>query len=287
MKIFIIALLVGVVASIQIVDPLYDSEYLPVPGGGYRPVSCVHVVPNKSVIEKLDDGTLRVTSPDGSVLEYGKCPYAIPKHLVDNGWNVYASWSTAAPKDEVSVYNGNWTVPGGPTVQGGQTIFLFTGLQNMGVGNTEIIQPVLQWGPSAGGGGKYWSLASWYVPSSETHTLISPLEQVASGDLIYGTMILNSDSTWTISGIVEAQSIDTSITLKSNPIQDWAAVTLEAYSIGPCTQYPTGNVVFTGLYIEVAGTVTSPSWAQNVGFSNCGESVSISGPSSVTLEWTN
>ena len=40
-----------------------------------------------------------------------------------------------------------------------RTIFLFNGIQN----STSIYQPVLQWGPSAAGGGNFWTVASWYV----------------------------------------------------------------------------------------------------------------------------
>ena len=43
----------------------------------------------------------------------------------------------------------------------GQTIFLFNGIEPGDF--SHILQPVLQWGPSAAGGGASWSVASWYV----------------------------------------------------------------------------------------------------------------------------
>jgi len=257
-----------------------------VPGKGYQPVSCVHEVPHGSEIERLGQDSIRVTTPKGEVFEYGKCEYEVPKELtVDNGWNVYASWKTNAPRSEVTTFNGNWTIPPQPSNKGDQTLFLFTGLQNMYVGNTEIIQPVLQWGPSAGGGGQYWSVASWYVPTSG-HTIISPLTNVNAGDQIFGLMELSASAHWTVSTIVESEGVNTSFTMKTNPIQDWAAVTLEAYGVGPCSQYPGSAVDFTGLYIAIKGSVQTPDWSPTAQFTNCQESVTVNSPTDVTLSWS-
>jgi len=55
-----------------------------------------------------------------------------------------------------------------------------------------IIQPVLQWGSSAAGGGQYWAIASWFVGGA--HTVYSDLKQVSSGDTIYGNMTLDATS---------------------------------------------------------------------------------------------
>ena len=79
-----------------------------------------------------------------------------------------------------------WTVPPAPSTDSGQTIFLFNGIQNYGT-NYGILQPVLQWGPSAAGGGSYWSIASWYVTSGGDafHTT---LIQVDEGDVLIGLM---------------------------------------------------------------------------------------------------
>ena len=63
-----------------------------------------------------------------------------------------------------------WTVPPAPATQNGQTIFLFPGIQN----STMIYQPVLQWGPSAAGGGNYWAVASWYVDGQGGHSFCTP-----------------------------------------------------------------------------------------------------------------
>jgi hypothetical protein len=61
-----------------------------------------------------------------------------------SGWITYASWTnnTGAP---ISLFSTSWIVPPAPATQSGQTIFLFSGIQNSGF----IYQPVLQWGSSA------------------------------------------------------------------------------------------------------------------------------------------
>ena len=64
-------------------------------------------------------------------------------------------------------------MPSDPSTNGG-VIFIFNGLEP----TTEnvIIQPVLQYGVSAAGGGNYWAIASWLV--NTTNGYHSPLETV-------------------------------------------------------------------------------------------------------------
>jgi hypothetical protein len=56
----------------------------------------------------------------------------------------------------------NLYVPPKPTQQTNQTIGYFPGLQSTIQSNCGIIQPVLQWGNSAAGGGAYWAIATWW-----------------------------------------------------------------------------------------------------------------------------
>lgn len=61
----------------------------------------------------------------------------------------------------ISSFATTWKVPAAPTTNHQQTIFLFNSIEPAS-GNA-ILQPVLQYGPSAAGGGSYWAVASWYV----------------------------------------------------------------------------------------------------------------------------
>ena len=77
----------------------------------------------------------------------------------------------------------------------------------------DIIQPVIQYGPSFGGGGDYWTLGSWYVTLTND-VVVSELVQVGvgaldsslrgsdgraqvqKGDSIFGNMTMTADDTW-------------------------------------------------------------------------------------------
>ena len=50
--------------------------------------------------------------------------------------------------------------------------------------------PALQWGPSAAGGGEYWSVASWYVGGTSGASFTASLVPVNAGDE------LTAFSTW-------------------------------------------------------------------------------------------
>ena len=94
-----------------------------------------------------------------------------------DGWAAYGQWVNEA-FDPIEGFRGEWTVPAGPRVSGGQTIFFFIGLQN----RAYILQPVLQWGTSFAGGGEYWSIANWYTNGRTGQTMVSPCVRVAEGD---------------------------------------------------------------------------------------------------------
>ena len=55
-----------------------------------------------------------------------------------------------------------------------------------------IYPPVLQWGPSAAGGGNYWAVASWYADGQGGQAFYSQLVQVSNpGDILVGIMTLH------------------------------------------------------------------------------------------------
>src|SRR5450631_577254 len=173
--------------------------------GGYRDAALVHQVAVDTVIDARE-GRLRQLSLAGDVLaDHG--PMLIraagrPLHPLNvyvpqekmvaafgSGWITYASWtnSTGTP---VSRFASNWRVQAAPATSNGQTIFLFNGIQN----STMIYQPVLQWGPSAAGGGAYWAVASWYADGQSGHSFYSTPVRVNVGDVLTGVMTLTGTS---------------------------------------------------------------------------------------------
>lgn len=83
------------------------------------------------------------------------------------GWQAYTKQNAG----NVTSFLGNFNIPAAPTSYNGQTLFFFTGMQNIDwvppetrpSESFDIIQPVAQYGPSSAGGGNFWSMASWYV----------------------------------------------------------------------------------------------------------------------------
>jgi len=73
-----------------------------------------------------------------------------------SGWIEASNWSSASA---LGFLSASFSVPSLPTSTGG-TIFFFPGSEPDD-GST-ILQPVLQYGASASGGGDYWTAASWF-----------------------------------------------------------------------------------------------------------------------------
>jgi hypothetical protein len=180
------------------------AEELVLTPGGLRPKSQVHKV-EPGMVLNASRGALRLLHPSGRVVTELRpvprrpsgrplMPFNVvhpPRRVPDfgSGWITYASWTnnTGSP---ISLFSTNWVVPPDPATQSGQTIFLFNGIQN----SSMIYQPVLQWGPSAAGGGNYWAVASWYADGQGGPAFYSQLVQVNPGDVLTGIMTLTGQS---------------------------------------------------------------------------------------------
>lgn len=162
----------------------YPADYVLVPGGRTHK-SCVHEVPNGVI---LDETSL------------APCGYAFLRGNLNlthgSAWKAWAQVNTTG-LPSVSSLNSTWVVPGPPQdTTGGQTLFWWNGVEP--ADTSAVLQPVLQWGPSAAGGDNSWAYSSWYV--SATHgSHFSKLEKVQTGDAVTGRNTLNADGSWTIS----------------------------------------------------------------------------------------
>ena len=107
----------------------------------------------------IETATGRVVKDLGGVGEPGADPGPIPS-IPDIGWIENAQWRNGG-SNPIIYFSTKWVVPPAPSASDGQTVFLFNGLQPDN--GAHILQPVLQWGPSAAGGGNYWSITNWYV----------------------------------------------------------------------------------------------------------------------------
>jgi len=78
---------------------------------------------------------------------------------LSNGWIVYTDWTKPAGRF-IKRFATTWIVPPPPLKKSGQKVYLFNGIQSP---DNMILQPVLQWGNSAVGGGDFWSVSCWYA----------------------------------------------------------------------------------------------------------------------------
>jgi len=265
---FILALIISI---------CFSEELIPVPHG-FLPKECVNEVPSGSFISKEEGGFLNVKNPDGTSLKISPCRSTL-KRIGDDGWINYGYFDG----NSFNLFNGSWTVPSNPkTSSDNQTIFFFTGFVD--AQGDEIIQPVLQWGPSEAGGGSYWTIASWWVTSSG-QALYSQLQKVKAGDTIFGYMVESSTvaGTWEI-GTSENDKPPTVLQVSQVIPQQMATVTLEAYNVLSCSDYPSdGSITFTGLTLEDSNIPTTPKWIPDILWTSCNEGMKSSKPSTVTL----
>jgi len=289
-----------------VVAVVHAEEKLVLTPFGYMPHSCVHGIGSDAhVLGQDQNGLLRVRFNNSQVYAYPPCSTTAhiqarqakvgkgdSNHAATTGGSVgypngWAAYSLFENGNLFTDYIGQWNVPSNPVQQDLQTLFLFTGFQNEYFDEKRspeavisIIQPVLQFGPSAAGGGNYWSIASWYVTSAG-QAVYSTLTQVSSGDLIVGTMLLTG-SHWLIDTRDQTQGTHTQISIDTAVTEVWAFVTLEVYSITSCGQYPNGAVLFQNLALKDGQGKVVPHW-QVQAQGGCGEAVTVVDPYDVKI----
>ena len=195
-------------------------------------------------------------------------PETIP--ALGSGWIAYSFWNngTGTP---LSTFRTTWRVPLAPATQSNQTIFLFNGIQNYGA-NYGILQPVLQWGSSAAGGGAFWSVASWYVTSSG-QAFHTQLVRVNPGDVLVGVMTLTGQSGSAFNYSCEFQDIaGTSLPVQNIAELLWCNETLEAYQISQCSDYPaTKRTDFSAINILTGSVTPTVNWTPVNRVTDCGQ----------------
>jgi hypothetical protein len=287
------------------VDPPATDVELVVTPTGLVHASCVQEIGQGDEIN--DDGL--VTRPDGTTYQLPACEHdtmpirgevqrkqaeldtgtsvlaeegAVP---TDNGWIEAAWWHSPHWMKHLA---GNFVVPPAPTNKSSQTIFFFPSFEP--AAGTSIIQPVLQWGPSAAGGGKYWAIASWYV--GPKRTVHGPLKRVSVGDQLGGTIAGSACTsggkcTWTITTHDSTHAATSTIKLTTGEVfTEVQGGVLEAYNVNACNKYPPNGVeaFFNLKFTNGAGNAVSPSFQKMFWHKTCGES-QVDSSKLVFLNW--
>jgi len=240
-------------------DPAADLVITP---AGYLPRSAVHYIApgyhlgvQNGRLQKFESATGRLAEDFGPVTVTPR-----PRVPAAQGWIAYTYWSnTGTP---ITNFTTTWTVPSAPSTKGSQTLFLFNGMQDGTTASSYIIQPVLQWGPSAAGGGKYWAVTNWYVSSSQA--FYGSLVTVNPGASLTGVMKQTavSGSNYSYNSAFTGFPAASALQVNNVPQAFWAAETLESYGVtNPSTMYPPNtDVALTGIQILKGSTNATISW---------------------------
>jgi len=254
---------------------------------------CVHEIPNgaKVVIGENGEPTGDVLLNGQQIAHYDACSEApiSTRHTATvlktlehapvpsfNGWVEDSQEDLSlSSSDNVDWESGEFYVPNNPSVNGG-TIFLFNGIAP--TAQNWILQPVLQYGSSAAGGGNYWAIASWFVGTGGAWH--SPLETVKPGDTLYGyteqtakgaTLDYNSEAYDLTSGA------NSWISIYSSGLH-WTVAyegVLEVYNVNSCSQLPSSDYAyFFDNYVDhgyPAYDYVSPAFVGDVFQSGCGD----------------
>jgi hypothetical protein len=247
---------------------------------GLLPAACVFDVGNNAMV--FSNGTVVLSN---GVRETNTCSksaqaqYSPPQ----SSWVEYAGYTD--PSLPTS-YTGTWVPNSSPTSNNGQVIYLFTSLIDP---YGDIIQPVLQWGYNGAFGGAYWTIASWYC-AGITCNHSTPIT-VSVNDVIQGTITgYGCNSTgcpFSITTTDSSISQSTTLNVRTCGACTEATVTLEAYSINSCSDFPSsGYTHFSQLSMSNSNGPVSISWSNYIVTNyGCSQSVSSGTVTNVYLDY--
>ena len=275
---------------------------------GMRKSDCVLQIPSGSAVEEGPNGQIIVTPPSSSSQE--AFLFSAPSHCgedleramasrtsarnphpkqeegdVKNGWQDYLYWF-GPNGGHFGYFAGTYTVPAIPATVKDQTDFYFLGLENLDDNApVNILQPVLTFGNGEVEG--HWHGASWACCPHNITVHSETLSGFAPGDVLNGTMVRDSPSQWTISLAWNGQETTLRPVVGSYDYT-WADVTLEAYNIADCSEFPKGPMTFDHMSLKTDdGTemINKADWTK-VQAPSCGGKVSLLSPEKATITLT-
>ncbi|KAJ6607678.1 hypothetical protein B0H10DRAFT_543393 [Mycena sp. CBHHK59/15] len=256
MRSFSAALLAGLVVPFALSAPVDDKILTP---RGYRAKGNTHPIPAGGRIAHVADA-VHLIAADGTVVHVASNAKPATKTQETapeaTGWVAYASWLNT-DSSPISSFSTTWTVPPEPETWNDQTVFLFNSIEPS-TGDA-IMQPVLQYGPSAAGGGQFWAVASWYLYQDNTY-FTTPI-QVDVGQELDGLITLVAQDGSAYNYNCEFTNIaGTALAIDGSVELTWATETLEAYSVTEPSDYPAGSTVFSGINLSLLDGTPSVSW---------------------------
>ncbi|KAJ7668201.1 hypothetical protein B0H17DRAFT_1088145 [Mycena rosella] len=258
MRFSLTAAFLGVLVHTTIAAPSSDTVLTPV---GYRASNTFHLIPEGGRVAHVGSD-IHIFDKKGNVVEIAT-PTTSTAAPVESNWVTYATWANNG-SSPISLFQTTWTVPPAPTTWNGQTIFLFNAMASPA--GDEMVFTALQYGPSAAGGGEFWSVSFWLftersIPSSAFGT---PAIGVAEGIELFGSIEFQEggfpDFTYNVAfHNVPGEPLTLISTLKQLTTVHEA---LAAVAVTKPSEYPAGPIVFSDITIEVIdGTAAPVSWS--------------------------
>jgi hypothetical protein len=239
--------------------------------GGFRHRSMAHFVKKGQRIRRqLNVLNVMAENTDQPVASHGIASEDLPIPDLGSGWITYTSWTNDTGKP-IATFSTQWAVPPVPQTASGQTIFLFNSIED--APQDDIVQPVLQWGVSAAGGGDYWAIANWYVDHTG-HAFYSTLQRVNQGDTLTGIVRLTSQTGNQFS-YVSSFDGHPDLDLPVDGISElvWATETLEAYQISQCSDYPNSpDTAMSSISITNSDSAPVLAWQVSNQVTDCNQS---------------
>jgi hypothetical protein len=234
-----------------------DSEETVLTPVGNRPISKVHRIPLGGRLAHVGN-EIHLIDRYNNVINKVIPEDTKPRVPEETGWVAFAYWYYDG-SPPIQDFRTTWTVPPNPTTNNGQTVFLFNSIEPANF--HAIIQPVLQWGPSAAGGGTYWSIAGWYLIGDVAFS--TSLSDVSVGDSLEAVISLTAYSDTSFDYQCSFSGISgTLLKVTGVPELVYATETLEAYSIVESSDYPTGSTSFNNIFLTLTdSTFPTLAWS--------------------------
>ena len=220
--------------------------------------SRVHYVDKNHHINIKNGQVQIVKSKTGSIEEVydeiNRTKSSLDINNYKDGWNTYAVYLTSQVDKPPTYFSAKWIVPP-PPKESDQLLYLFNALLGWDYFENRnridyIVQPVLQWGLSPAGGGKYWSISNWCV-SNELEFFHDSLIVVNTGTLLEGVLKLTSTFNNRFNYNSSFSGYPTGLQVDDLPQLQLAYIALESYGAETSDEYPTNQKIkFFDIHLE-------------------------------------
>ncbi|KAJ7717181.1 hypothetical protein B0H14DRAFT_2643680 [Mycena olivaceomarginata] len=223
---------------------------------GHQSPDTVHEIPVGGKIVHVNASTVHVLNASGAVHKVITFDPLRQSDHPDHQRPYANYYNNDAP---IGSFQTTWSVPNAPPANTGQTLFLFNSIEPASFDG--IMQPVLQWGGSAAGGGQFWAVASWYIYPGGT--FFTPLVTVSTGQSLHGAIGLVGVNGNAFSYLCQFVNVGgTALEVDGGEQLVWSTLTLEAYGVTGRSSYPSGSTVFSQTNLELSnGQFPGITWA--------------------------